>query len=282
MKHGKRVTFTDREREIYDLRHSKTPPVPFEAMGKALGITKGSAHSMYHKICRKMERAQMSPEEVVEKRRLKKAKNGKRAPVVFDDPDKSPPEPNTRGTPSLERRDPETAAAVLDEVSHALRPSMAAIGRKYGVPIDLLNRFMERVDRQYRALVEEVKAPRLQELIDLTGGRARAVLQAITPEDIEQASLRDKAVAAGILVEKHLLLEGRPTQIIENREDDQNLDRVIGFILEEATRRGITFDLDPVSGAINPIRDDPTVSFGQGSGRQHQLDDPKFEKNPGG
>jgi len=282
VKHGKRVTFTDREREIYDLRHSTKPEMPFEAMGKALGITKGSAHSMYHKIVRKMERAQMSPEEVVEKRRLKKARNGKRARLKFDDPDKSPPEAQNTGTPSFEKRDPQTAAAVLDEVSHALRPSMAAIGRKYGVPIDLLNRFMERVDRQYRALVEEVKAPRLQELVDLTGARARAVLQSITPEDIESASLRDKAVAISILVEKHLLLEGRPTQIIENREDDQNLDRVIGFVLEEANRRGITFDLDPTTGAINPIRDDPSQSYGPGAGKFHQLNAKLNKENPGG
>jgi nucleotide-binding universal stress UspA family protein len=262
---------TNRQKEIYRLRHSTKPEMPFEQMASLLGMTKGGAHRRYHETVRKMKRIAekkglVEPEEKPELGARPGSRSRNRA--IRKD--------------ALEHVDPELAAAVMEERTHALRPTASALARQYGVPVTVFQKFLDRIDKQYAALTEEVRAPQLKELVDLTGARAKAILQSITPEDIEQATLRDKAVAVGIFVEKHLLLEGRPTQIVETREEDQALDKVIGWVLQEAQRRGLTFDLDPVTGAINPIMDAGTTSRGEGSGRQHLVDDGTFEVPPGG
>lgn len=256
---------TARQKQVYQLRHSTDPPMPFSRMGEQLGMTKGGVNHIYLKTCRKMVR-------MGEKLEF----DGKADQPV-------PEARKTRGKrQTLEHVRPEIAAALLDESSHALRPSLVSLGRKYGVPVGVVSGFMDRIDRQYHALIEEVRKPRLEELTNLTGARARTILQSITPEDLEQANLRDKAFAASILVEKHLLLEGRPTQIVETREEDQALDKVIGWVLEESQRRGITFDLDPMTGAVNAVHEPGSVSRGRFSGKQHMIESGELDPSPGG
>ena len=74
---------------------------------------------------------------------------------------------------------------------------------------------------------------------DLFQHRAWEILEAITPADIEKASLRDKVLSAAIATDKALLLDGQPTEILSIKQME-NLDELAGMMLAEAKRRGQT------------------------------------------
>jgi hypothetical protein len=244
----RKLKLTQRQLQIYELRHSEDPPVSYSRMEAILGISRGAINRQYHGAVKKME----------------KIKGG----MAFDS--KGPP--GVRSD-ALERREPELAAILLDEGTQPLRETARRLSAKYGMPEDVIKHFFKRLDRQYKALVDQVAKPRLEDLSALAGARAKAILQSITPEDIEHSSLRDKAVAVSIFIEKHLLLEGRPTQIVETREEDEGMDQVCLWILEEAQRRGVTFDLDPVTGSVTRLDDPGRINRGTGAGRQHLIED---------
>jgi hypothetical protein len=52
------------------------------------------------------------------------------------------------------------------------------------------------------------------QLAELYRGKARDVLVSISDSDISKASLQQKSVSSGILLDKSLLLDGQPTSIV--------------------------------------------------------------------
>ena len=58
---------------------------------------------------------------------------------------------------------------------------------------------------------------------------------------MSQASLKDLAIATGILIEKRELLNGRPTQNIDFTSR-MTVHHMLPRLMEEARRRGITVD----------------------------------------
>lgn len=55
------------------------------------------------------------------------------------------------------------------------------------------------------------------ELSEIFLDKGRAIVTSIGPKDIEKASLQQKAISAGIMVDKALLLAGEPTENIDVR-----------------------------------------------------------------
>ncbi len=67
--------------------------------------------------------------------------------------------------------------------------------------------------RGANAAVAELRVQKRGELAAQLEALAYRIIEAVTPEDITKASLRDKMICVGILIEKVLLLRGQPTQI---------------------------------------------------------------------
>ena len=79
----------------------------------------------------------------------------------------------------------------------------------------------------------------------------KRIVSSITDEQIAKTGLRDKMVAMGILVEKHQLLKGQPTQIlsIDRRQKMLELAKALQGELE---RRGLlTVDVTPKKESID-------------------------------
>jgi hypothetical protein len=93
----------------------------------------------------------------------------------------------------------------------------------FGVPTDL----------------REASAPRLLKLI---GDRALRLIESVDVNAIRDAKLRDKMVAFGILIDKHQLLSGLPTQRLDI-SDRRKMDELMVMLFKEAKRRGIKFDI---------------------------------------
>lgn len=165
---------------------------------------------------------------------------------------------------AIEVYDPDRAAAFMDEALAPGGANIAALARKHGIPKSTATKIVRRFRTRYMPLTGGIEKQQTELLRDLCGTRARQLLEAFTPYDMATASARDKSVSIGILVEKTLLLDGKPTEIRAS-EDRLQLDVVVKMVAQEAVRRGIDIDVNPSTGetkAVLPER------LRMGTGRQ--------------
>lgn len=110
-----------------------------------------------------------------------------------------------------------------------------------GIPPRLAAALGRRVEGQFGAVKAEMKAMTVAEQVAATHEKALMILAHIDEVSVGQASAKDLAIAYGILVDKGLLLGGKPTQIF-----DFNLRSTLQVLmpqfLAEAKRRGITIE----------------------------------------
>lgn len=103
---------------------------------------------------------------------------------------------------------------------------------------------IKKIEAGEKSLVEDgvrVKPLTLGEMADACDIKAGEILQLMTKESIQKATLAQKAQAFGVLIEKGRLLRGEATQIITH-DDRRTLKDLIPAFMKEAERRGITID----------------------------------------
>ena len=108
------------------------------------------------------------------------------------------------------------------------------------------------IDRRPKLEVETVKTETLRRL---AGDRAKKILEPIDEADIDQAKLRDKSVAAAVLIDKMRLLGNESTQNV-SIDDRQAMRELMPIMLKEAARRGMLPKTDPVTGEVTWSDDD--------------------------
>jgi len=206
---------TDHQRRCYDLRHSVSPPMPWEDLAAEMGVKNGrQVEKLYYKA-RKNLRAEA---EFVRQTDEHRSHHG-----------------------STESTRPELVAAIIDKITDPSPPPMAQVAREEGVPPELVMRLAKTLEKKYaktKLVLREVKTHELLKVVEST---AQHVLESITEEDIERANLRDKVASANVLIEKRQLLRGEPTQIYTS-EDRRKLDDLVLTVVKEATRRGLSLD----------------------------------------
>ena len=116
--------------------------------------------------------------------------------------------------------------------------------------------------RRVRKELKEVKTERLAVLAGSVSEAALESLHRIEPDDWDKASLKERAITAGILIDKRQILRSEPTAIVEIR-DHRRLDEVAQALLQELKRRGITLDPseyqaqeEPLEPALLPLADE--------------------------
>lgn len=90
------------------------------------------------------------------------------------------------------------------KVGRALGKTNAAIARDLGVTKEGVRKAAVRHSRE----IAELQATKNKELADLYESKARATAEAITPEKIDKAGLRDLAITSGVMLDKSRLLRG--------------------------------------------------------------------------
>ncbi len=111
------------------------------------------------------------------------------------------------------------------------------MARKTGLSRPTIDALIERLKKGYGPVMGQLEEVKTAELLGLVSHNARRAL-AVSDEDFERASLRDKAVAAGIYIDKRQMLSGEPTHVISH-EDRRKLPELILAFMKEAKRRGI-------------------------------------------
>ncbi len=146
-----------------------------------------------------------------------------------------------RARTAVEDKDAELGAEaldlILDPTVTRVKDALVTAGFTSAMAVKFSRRLMK--TRSVGMLV--AKPVQTKQLLDLASDRVHRILESIDQYDIDEASLRDKATAIGILVDKRQLLSGEPTQILSIQERGK-LDELITVVVKEAQRRGLTID----------------------------------------
>ncbi|MDZ4342140.1 MAG: hypothetical protein U1E51_06835 [Candidatus Binatia bacterium] len=110
-----------------------------------------------------------------------------------------------------------------------------------GVPVRMAMALGRRIQLNYGPVREEIKRLTLVERVEKTFGAADMILSYIDDASIAGMSAKDLAMAYGILVDKALVMGGRPNVIVDFNSR-RRLEQLMPEFIAEAKRRGITVD----------------------------------------
>ena len=115
-----------------------------------------------------------------------------------------------------------------------------------GIPPRIAQGLARRIQMNLGPVRQELKRMSLTEQVEATNAKAQLVLSYIDDTSIAGLSAKDLAMAYGILVDKALVLGGRPNVIVDFNAR-RRLEQLMPEFISEARRRGVTID---ASGAI--------------------------------
>lgn len=193
---------TERQQQVWDCRHSASPPKPLDQVARELDLNPMTARSTYQ---------------------LAREKLGLVGSA------------NTGIGNLTETRHPELAAAAFGDLS-AAQQQVIRIAEDLDLPYATIQQLQKRLARDYVPLERALGEVEKKDLRELFASVSWRVLSRVTDEDIEKASLRDKLVAAAIATDKIQVLDGEPTQILSVKELE-NLDGLAGLLKVEIERR---------------------------------------------
>lgn len=124
------------------------------------------------------------------------------------------------------------------EVVPQLRDALITLGLSQAA----IDAFVEAAVVRATPLSKAVQRPKTKDFVELIEDRAWLALSFLDEFDILRASPKDKAVIAGILLEKRQLLRGEPTQIL-GVADRVELHRIMPLLVAEASKRGLEITL---------------------------------------
>lgn len=147
-------------------------------------------------------------------------------------------------------------ARTLEAISTPEARSILAIAEEEGVNPGAAKQLARKADRHYVNLEAAEKEVQKSTLRNLYGHTSLRILESITQKDIEDASLRDKLVAAAISTDKALLLDGQPTEVYSIKEL-ASLDELSQALMGELRRRGLEVDPVAVTARVGVIDVEP-------------------------
>ncbi len=110
-----------------------------------------------------------------------------------------------------------------------------------GIPPRIAQALGRRVEMQFGPIKSEIRKLTHAEQVTATTAAAQLVLAHIDEVSIAGMNAKDLAIAYGVLVDKALILGGKPTQIIDFNVRAR-IEVLMPQMLAEARRRGITVD----------------------------------------
>lgn len=110
-----------------------------------------------------------------------------------------------------------------------------------GIPPRVATALGRRIERQFGSVTGAIKKLALAEQVTATTAAAQLVLAHIDEVSIAGMDAKNLAIAYGVLVDKSLLLGGKPTSIVDFNVR-QRLTVLMPAMLAEAARRGITME----------------------------------------
>lgn len=126
---------------------------------------------------------------------------------------------------------------------HGVREACRAAGMKPA----FVNALIRRLGDKLSSVHQEARRISVREMTEEIERKLHMIFGYMDDVSMSQASLKDLAIATGILIEKRELLNNRPTQIIDFTSRMQ-VQHMLPRLVQEAKRRGIT--IEQVAGAV--------------------------------
>lgn len=132
----------------------------------------------------------------------------------------------------------EAKVDALLALSDPMRESIAAIAEECGLNSGQIAALSKRLATSFVPLKRALDSVTNAEMAKLYRAKSYEVLASISESDIAEAGLKEKAIAAAVLTDKSLLLDGQPTQVLSIKELG-NLDQLGAMLMAEMRKRGI-------------------------------------------
>lgn len=137
-----------------------------------------------------------------------------------------------------------TAALVTADSEHDKFHGVREACKAAGMKPAFVNALIHRLGNKLSGVHEEAKRLTVAEMTAEIERKLFKIFGYMDDVSMSQASLKDLAIATGILIEKRELLNGRPTQNIDFTSR-MTVHHMLPRLMEEAKRRGITVDVTP-------------------------------------
>lgn len=150
------------------------------------------------------------------------------------------PSNNLRSAVAMENARPEDAAKAMIDLSlpSHIQPRFEEICLESGLGRAAVEALSKLLKEQYRPVKEQIQEVKLKEFATLMRRKAWMVAASIDESTIEEAGLKDRAIALGILTDKSLLIEGKPT-VITDHTRPKKIEELLKVVGEAMERRGI-------------------------------------------
>jgi len=242
----KQVRLTPRQQEVYDALQSDNR-LSYTKLAHKLGVHKTTVRHAYIAACKKMGHEPINRILGTSGNERKMAPGAAR---IID----------TRlSRMAISKRSHEDQARAMFSAMDPMMRTIKEAAEEAGVSAPVMSKLMDIMHGELGTVNKELSEVRLDKLKGTFGRKLEKVVESISDDDIENASLKDKAIAAGILTEKWLLLRGQPTQILQV-EERRRLDEIVPVLEAEARRRLIDLNRDPVTGTYSPVSERDNIN----------------------
>lgn len=129
---------------------------------------------------------------------------------------------------------------------------MEQLAVSLGLPKTTVQKLLQRWQRKFLPLTLELRRVSADTLVKKAEQRVDQILDSISQRDLEKASLRDKAIAVGVLVDKARLLAGEATTIV-TVETRKKVDELLPVAMKQLEARG--YAIEYVDGKPRITRD---------------------------
>ena len=139
---------------------------------------------------------------------------------------------------ATESTNPELFAEFLVQFAENPECNVSEIARRLGFPPRTAVELEKRLQTRYLPLLKEVEKTTTKSLLQKIDKALPLILDRMSDKDLlKDITLRDAAVAAGVLIEKRQLLMGEPTQIM-TFEERKSINELGPALLIELEKRG--------------------------------------------
>jgi len=158
----------------------------------------------------------------------------------------------------MEVQEPEKVARFIEAFADdSYDNNISKLADTVGLPQSTARALVRRLEGKFQPVVEEARRVTSDFLVKKIEDKLPILLDAIDRDKVDKSTLRDIAVAFGVLAEKRQLLKGEPTQIL-TYEERKNLNSLGPALFRELKRRDMVIDVDyhevPTVTVSNPDR----------------------------
>ena len=149
-----------------------------------------------------------------------------------------------QGGDSTEVVKPEVFADFLVQFAEDPDCNLTRLAKACGLPRRTARDIVKRLESRYQPVLEETKKVSTKSILKQIDEALPLILGRMSDADLlKNLTMRDAAVASGVLIDKRQLLRGEPTQIL-SVEERRSMNELTPALIAEMKRRSIVIDVE--------------------------------------